>query len=125
MEIITQRLNLGDTGGYAVRKWKALNISGVMATFKMSFNECRFNVNLSEELVEELINIGRWTKEHWFSAPTAVLCSLPTMHCFTMHVKNINITGKDNYCPEIRVSQGKTIVQINCALLFIINVLSH
>lgn len=57
MEMITQRLNLGDTGGYALRKWKVLNISGAMATFKRSFNEYRFSINLSAELVEEIINI--------------------------------------------------------------------
>ncbi len=55
--MITQRLNLGDTGGYALRKWKVLNISGAMATFKRSFNEYRFSINLSAELVEEIINI--------------------------------------------------------------------
>lgn len=57
LEMITQRLNLGDPGGYALRKWKALHISGAMATFKRSCNEYRFGVNLSAELVEEMINI--------------------------------------------------------------------
>lgn len=55
--MIIQRLNLGDTGGNALRKLKVLYFSGAVTAFEKGFNEYCFNVNSSVELVEEIINI--------------------------------------------------------------------
>lgn len=49
----------------------------LLTILKMGFNEYHFNVNISVELVEELINIVWWTKEHWFSSLQC--CCLPTI----------------------------------------------
>lgn len=38
------------------------NVSGIMTTFKMNLNKYRFNIHLSVKLVEEIMNIARWTK---------------------------------------------------------------